>query len=652
MDVVSDAMGTILDLSFNAAYSLRFEMSFGFAILVVWLLKQFAIGRKPVSSTTSHKKVISSPPTIEQTNDPKPMMHKPERPSVLARREIGHRDASCNISPSELCNSKRLAYQVSQLCRTNSQNALEVYRSARQAGLNLADMPELDRHHIFNSLVPSAIRSGSVDDALQLLQDLREHGPGVEASLLSSAVKLCTVKHYYTEAISAYKIAADNNPNFELKDKAIWSCLLFAALECKLYKSCPFFFDQLKACGVPSAKDYGNMIRFASTQDDWEFSLQLIHEMRDTKVDIDSVSYNTALAACAAADRLDQARELLELMEKAGDTADVITYNVLMNGYAKAGHLDQCFELYEHMAKRGISPSQVTYGILLDACVNENELGRASQVFDNMSSSGCTMNTVIYTTLIKGFARAGELDRAMEVYEQMRLKRNITPDLITFSILIKANCDGSRVEAALRLLEEMKKFGLKPDEVVFNNLLTGCARQADLELGKRLYKAMTTLGIKPSNATFSIMVRLYAQCKQLDEAVDMLKKEPALYEVELEARLFSQLAQSCIRERQGRRVLEVYEMMLCHSPPTAAVHGSLLGTCIKLNMFETGAEILAMVASRRGRVNPADANALLEAALKKRKVQCAKECVSSMKQLGISPEQRIVVQLERLTSGA
>lgn len=79
---------------------------------------------------------------------------------------------------------------------------------------------------------------------------------------------------------------------------------------------------------------------------------------------------------------------------------------------------------------------------------------------------------VLYTTLIKGFARAGQVDQAVQVYEEMRKEppfrwmaekvrmsrrprrpkgfsnifqeRSMQPDVITFSILIKANCDVGR----------------------------------------------------------------------------------------------------------------------------------------------------------------------------------------------------------------
>ena len=92
------------------------------------------------------------------------------------------------------------------------------------------------------------------------------------------------------------------------------------------------------------------------------------------------------------------------------------------------------------------------------------QVERAVEIFKTMREEGCQMNTVLYTTLIKGFARAGQVDQAVQIYEEMRKERSMQPDVITFSILIKANCDVGRLEEALKMLLAMKEAGLKPDE--------------------------------------------------------------------------------------------------------------------------------------------------------------------------------------------
>jgi len=360
--------------------------------------------------------------------------------------------------------------------------------------------------------------------------------------------------------------------------------------------------------------------------------------MREQGFELVNVIYNTALATCVSAHQLDEARKLLEEMNHVVGVADVITYNTIMKGYASCGGMDECFKLYELMRERGINPSPVTYGILLDGCINNKQVDRAAQVFDTMTKEGCQMNTILYTTLIKGFAREGKVDDAMRIYEHMSSDKGVAPDVITFSVLLKANCDADRLEKSLDLLSEMTKVGLQPDEVIFNNLLAGCAKQANSELAKRLYGEMVDSGLKPSNATFSILIRLYSQCKALDEAVEMLRTQPQKYKVEIESRLYSQLIQCCIRARQGRRAAEVYEMMVKSGTSSPAVHSSMLGMCIKLNMLDTAVELLELAAANRCRVDAADCYQVLEAACKKRKGACAESCAASMRAMGIAVE--------------
>lgn len=362
---------------------------------------------------------------------------------------------------------------------------------------------------------------------------------------------------------------------------------------------------------------------------------------------IDSVVYNTALGTCVSADKIDEARGLLEQMEQTQGLADVITYNTLMKGYAKAGEMDKCHNVFLLLKSRHISPSHVSYGILVNGYINENRLERAAEVFSDMKREGCTMNTVLYTTLIKGFARAGEVDQAMKVYEQMNKERNVTPDLITFSILIKANCDADRCTEALKLLEEMINLKLQPDEVVFNSLLAGSARSANAELGKRLYSDMISCGIRPSNATFSILIRLFHQCKLLDDAVEMIRIEPTKHRVDPEPRIFLQLIQSCIRERQGHRAVEVYEMLAASSVPSPSTHGTIMTTCMKLNMYDTAGEILAIVASKGGRFDSADANSLLDCAIRKSKFQAAQGIATSLEKMGVALKPAILAALSK-----
>jgi len=639
MDMLSAS--SISSVFVKASYSLRYELTFALVLLGIWCVAQLArISKKSKhAKLASHSAKRQAPPPTKVGGSGVFKADPP--PRYDAKVGVGRID---DIDPALLCEPSWLVPHVTQLCRTQVRQSLALYRAAIEAGLKLREMPGADVQEMFSAMVTSAIRASHMDDMMQILQDIRQHGPGVCPELFSSVAKLCTSKHLFAECLAVYDFMIEE-PSFKLEDRSVWSCLLFCAIETRNYTRCSHLFDGLKGCGIPSHKDYGNMVRLASLQGDWKLSLKLLQEMREAStavnqagkpiVEIDSVIYNTSLATCAAAGQVEEARALLEEMERTEGLADAITYNTLMKGYAKTGRMEQCFEVFQRLKLQSVAPSQVTYGILLDGFINENQLERAADIFNTMISEGFALNTVLFTTLIKGFARAGDVDQAMNVYKQMHGERSVTPDLITFSILIKANCDADRLEEALQLLEVMTQLKLRPDEVVFNNLLSGCTRQANVKLGKCLYADMIKSGIRPSNATFSIMIRFFHECKLLEEAVDMLRNEPSKHKVDPEPRLFLQLIQSCIRERQGRRAVEAYEMFVERSLPSSASHSSILATCVKLNMFDTAAEILAIAATRGFRVDSRDANALLNAAVRKKKTQVAQDIAAAMVKLGI-----------------
>lgn len=640
MDVTSSM--DALSLAYALAYHMRYELVFLIGLCLLWFTT--LIGR----STTSKAPRKSLLPLGKLAHaEKRGRAEKQESLEVSleggTRSSLSQRDfiklVQCVPGDSQLTNARWLIPRLTALCQNHTQRALVLLKAALDAGLKPQEAPA-DCELLYVSLMTSLIRMGLLQDAQSLLHHFKCFNIALSPSTCASTIRLCTSKHYFQECLNIYDLVKVNL-DLTLVDKSVWSCLLFCAVEAHAHDRCIDLFALLKSCGKPSSKDYWNMIRFSSVNSDWKMMLELIQEMLESGVDVDNVIYNTALATCVSANQITQARYLLDKMEKTGGITDAITYNTIMKGYATHGDIDECFRLYDFMQQRGLQPSQITYGILLEGCNTSNKVDLAANIFDAMATQGCPMNTVLYTTLIKGFAREGKVDCAMRIYQQMVEDKNVKPDLITYSILLKANCDAGRMEKSLELVDTMLKSGLRPDEVIFNNLLAGCVKDANARLAKRLYSDMFESGVKPSNATFSILIRVYSQCKLLEDAVDMLRHEPPKHNVGIEARLYTQLIQCCIRARQGRRAIEVYEMMLAHSLPTASCYNNMLTMCVKLNMLDTAADILKVAAAKGSHVDSRDANMVLSAAVRKNKVACVEAIRTSMLTLGAAVDRLV-----------
>jgi len=620
----------------EVAITLRMELAFLATFLAIWSASRYfdvrlddllGLRRRP------HKKTAWTPPHSFTS----PTASKLEAAAASAAQPPRSLAADAG-SRTKAAFPKRNTTAAGTIVPTTSREALAaihqglksqephqgltLYRRHKASGLlDLKKITETESCSLFMGLITTAIRGSQPSQVLWLLKECREEGPGISLPLLVSATKLTTANQQYKACLAIYDYVSEDSA-LVIDDRSVWSCLLFCAVETRSYKLAPTFWAALKEAGEPTYKDFGNMMRYASTRTDWELALELLADMKAGQKEIERVVYNTALAICVSAQRLDEALNLLEVMEQTPGLTDVITYNTLAKGYAKDGQLDVCLELQDRIRKNNLEPSQVTYGIVLDCCINQNQMEKAQEIFKTMLEEGCAMNTVLYTTMIKGFTRAERVEDAMKIYEQMcrDTSGNVSPDVITYSILVKANCDAGRLDRAFSLLEAMMERKLAPDEVIFNNLIAGCAHESNTQLAKRLYTSMIEGGIQPSTATFSILIRLYTSCRMMDEAVELLSKEPSLRGVEAQPRLFLQLMQCCLRDRQGRRAVEVYKLM--PMTPTVAMHGQMLSTCGKLNMLDTGAELLALAAARGAEVSRHDVNQLKEIALRKKKAAC------------------------------
>jgi len=600
-------------------YHLRFELVFCVCALVGWLVS--AAARRSGEKALTKKKAMP------------------------ASSDANRVTTSAKVAQASTSKSKQASDSLLSLYRRSAPDeVLRHFEAHRRAQVLQNQTPEVQQD-IFSEVYSAAIRSGSPKRLPHYINEAAKVGLVPNEQQLESMVKLCTAKKAFVEAIGAF----DAMTSKECEGTASsWSCLLFCAVEAGHFDRCAAFYDKLCAARGPACEDLMNMIRFAVHTKQYERLPTLLEDARSVSPKPDNIFYNRALAVCVSAEQLDMAEKVLAEMKDLDGFCDAITYNTLIKGYVRAGNVDRCFALHQDMINKGITPSEVTFGILLDACVTANMIDKAGKVFKDFQASGCKLNAVLYTTLLKGLARAGQLEQAMKIFEQM-CASEVTPDLVSYSVLIKVHCDAGQVEVALQLLDRLLQQGLTPDEIVYNNLLLGCAERKSSALGRRLLEDMQQHQIRPSNVTISIMLKIYTKCKEWDAALEILQTSQTTFGVPVEQRLYLQLLQSCVRERQGKRVLEVCEAMLKQCPPDAATASKLIQQCISFNMLDSGADMMeCMLRSPGGRVGAKDANALLSMCIKKHKVSIARSIANTMHKCSIPIESELEVAVANL----
>merc|ERR1719262_1762858 len=145
---------------------------------------------------------------------------------------------------------------------------------------------------------------------------------------------------------------------------------------------------------------------------------------------------------------------------------DVVSYNTVIKGFAQAGMLPKCFDCLHEMREHGLEPDDVTFGTMLDMCIADNDMNAANEVVDLLVRGDRPVDTVMCTLFIKGLVRAQKLPKALELYEEMKRRNDTRPDIVTYSVLIKACVDSHDLERALLFVEDMAAAGLGPDDII------------------------------------------------------------------------------------------------------------------------------------------------------------------------------------------
>lgn len=334
------------------------------------------------------------------------------------------------------------------------------------------------------------------------------------------------------------------------------------------------------------------------------------------------VLFNTLLDACVSIRDLDRMAEIFKMMGEFEVEVSAVTFSTLIKAFGQAGKLSHCHEVWKNMWDANVKPTIVTFGCYIDVCIRSADMSAAEAIFRSMEAAGVKPNSVIYTSMIRGCAHSKQPVKALEFYrcmqaegvqatavtfnsvldmmvrqladparleevvEDMR-KASVSPDVATYSILIKASCNAGQVDSAVSLFRQLRSRGLAFDEVAFNTLLLACSKAEQVEMADEILGEMRSIGLAPTQVTISILVKMYGKAKMLDKAIELSNMVEQQYGMKPNLHVFTCLIQACVRNRQIRKSWEVFGSMLRSGvAPDAITYGTLVHGCIYHNRFE------------------------------------------------------------------
>merc|ERR1719498_406262 len=370
-------------------------------------------------------------------------------------------------APRKRGNPQEMAEVIVGLCQDQFTRALRLYRDMVKHG---NDRQILDES-FYTALVEAAIRVGKSDVAEQIIQRMHENGMVPSIGFLQSLLKLFAARKCFRERIRAWDLFEPS------PDQVIYSCLTLASGEIGDVDLCRNFLRLSQQNFNMMSRDYIPLFRAHSRKKDYNSAVADLREIMKSGVAMENIACNTVLSVCVHAPDVTlietTIKELREFEQEHDlKLIDIVSYNTLMKAAAKRKDVQKCFRVLNEITEAKLDPDDVSFSTLLDVCIDEEEHHLASLALEQMCESGVTMNCVLLTTLMKGFIRSKHLDKAMQLFDNMRGESSqVKPDMITYSMLIKAQCDAGDMGKALQILEDMLQCKCDIDDVVFTHLI-------------------------------------------------------------------------------------------------------------------------------------------------------------------------------------
>lgn len=154
-------------------------------------------------------------------------------------------------------------------------------------------------------------------------------------------------------------------------------------------------------------------------------------------------------------------------------------------------------EKFHEMRKSGIRPDQVTYTSVLCSCEKSSRWGEAAAIIEEAHSKGFVAPPSVYYELLLHYAEQGAHDPALNLFITMQMA-DVEPDVHTCRALMSALCNGRQDSMVLDLLNSMEHSGILVDLETYNLALKTLAKAGRWEAAIQVLEGIRRAGLEPS----------------------------------------------------------------------------------------------------------------------------------------------------------
>ncbi|CAH8271332.1 unnamed protein product [Arabidopsis lyrata] len=323
-------------------------------------------------------------------------------------------------------------------------------------------------------------------------------------SVLSGCASVGALMHGKEIHCYAIKYPMDLRKNGHGDENMVINQLIDMYAKCKKVDIARAMFDSLS----PKERDvvtWTVMIGGYSQHGDANKALELLSEMfeEDCQTRPNAFTISCALVACASLAALSIGKQIhAYALRNQQNAVPLFVSNCLIDMYAKCGDIGDARLVFDNMMEK----NEVTWTSLMTGYGMHGYGEEALGIFEEMRRIGFKLDGVTLLVVLYACSHSGMIDQGMEYFNRMKTDFGVSPGPEHYACLVDLLGRAGRLNAALRLIEEMP---MEPPPVVWVALLSCCRIHGKVELGEYAAKKITELASN-NDGSYTLLSNMYA----------------------------------------------------------------------------------------------------------------------------------------------
>ncbi|RWW55317.1 hypothetical protein BHE74_00038052 [Ensete ventricosum] len=376
----------------------------------------------------------------------------------------------------------------------------------------------------WNGVVSGLVQNGCFDDALEVFRQMCLHEKP-NAVTIASILPACSGLTALNLGQELHSYAITNGMKMNV---FVGGSLIDMYLKCGKSGFAERVFADLENRNVPV---WNALIAAYADEDKMSEALDLLDLMQKDGFVPNVITYNTFIAAYARRGQKDEAFKFLFEIIRKGLKPNVVSMNALTSGFHHSGLNDEALDLFREMQLPKsfstrcssfligmldviIQPNAVTINSTLSVCADLKLLHFGKEVHGYILRNSFESNVFVSSALVDMYAKCYDMSSATKVFHGMKDK-----NVVSWNVLMAGHNHNEHPEAALKLYLEMLEQNFVPSSITMMILLLSCSNIMALRLGRELHNHIEKG--RPDGCPLTLastLINMYAKCGNIRDA--------------------------------------------------------------------------------------------------------------------------------------